>query len=281
MRDIKFLLGVTVMFCLGIIMLFLYNQSIAYEEEETHKKHIDALLMTLENKIEEITKVSLTSSVILAQNPYVVECLEQKKRHECVEKLLDVKNAIMATSLFDNIKFHLHTNDYKSFVRLWDYENATEDDLSAFRGAFEKIKKSKKPLKGIEIGRHGMFIRAIAPVMKGYEYVGSIETAVGFESLNEYFKKEGIDFYVLMNNNQKNIANAIAYPPSLALDNYSIINRSTNGLNLVKSINFQGTGYLKQGDHTILHTPIVDMNGLHVGFFVLTWTQSMSLGSFK
>ena len=281
MRDIKFLVGVAMMFCLGIIMLFLYNQSIAYEEEETHKKHIDALLMTLENKIEEITKVSLASSVILAQNPYVVECLEQKKRQECVEKLLDVKNAIMATSLFDNIKFHLHTNDYKSFVRLWDYENATEDDLSAFRGAFDKLKKGKKPLKGIEIGRHGMFIRAIAPVMRGYEYVGSIETAVGFESLNEYFKKEGIDFYVLMNNNQKNIANAIAYPPSLALDNYAIINRPTNGLNLVKSINFQGTGYLKSGDHTILYTPIIDMNGLHVGFFVLTWTQSMSLGSFK
>lgn len=281
MRDIKFLVGVAVMFCLGIIMLFLYNQSIAYEEEEMNKKHIDALLLTLENKIEEITKVSLTSSVILAQNPYVIACLEEKKRQKCIEKLLDVKNAMMATSLFEDIKFHLHTNDFKSFVRLWDYQNATEDDLSAFRGAFEKIKKSKRPLKGIEIGRHGMFIRAIAPVMKGYEYVGSIETAIGFESLNEYFKKEGIDFYVLMNKNQKNIANAIVYPPTLTLDNYAIINRPTNGLNLVKSINFQGTGYLKQGDHTILHTPIIDMNGLHVGFFVLTWTQSLSLGSFK
>jgi len=281
MRDVKFLTGVAVMFFLGIIMLFLYNRSIAYEEEEMGKKHIDALLLTLENKIEEIIKVSLTSSVILAKNPYVIECLEQKKREECVEKLLDVKQAIMATSLFENIKFHLHTNDSKSFVRLWDYENATEDDLSAFRGAFEKIKKSKKPLKGIEIGRHGMFIRAIAPVMKEYEYVGSIETAVGFESLNEYFKKEGIEFYVLMHTTQKNIANAIVYPPSLALDNYTIINRPTNGLHLLKSINFQGTGYLKRGDHTILYTPIIDMNGLHVGFFVLTWTQSLSLGSFK
>ena len=281
MRDVKFLLGVVTMLFLGILMLFLYNQSISYEEEETRKKHIDALLLTLENKIEEISKVTLTSSVILAQNPHVIKCLEEKKREECVERLMDVKNAIMATSLFENIKFHLHTHDYKSFVRLWDYHNAIEDDLSAFRGTFEKMKKGKKPLRGIEVGRHGMFIRAISPVLKGYEYVGSIETAVGFESLNEYFKKEGIEFYVLMNKNQQSIANAISYPPSLALDNYAIINRPTNGLNLVKSINFQGTGYLKRGDHTILHTPIIDINGVHIGFFVLSWTDSLSLGSFK
>ena len=281
MRNSKFLLGVAVMFCLGIVMLVLYNQSIAYEEEEMKKKHIDALLLTLDNKIEEISKVALASSVILAKNPYVIECLEQKNRTECVEKLLDIKNAIVATSLFENIKFHLHTSDAKSFVRLWDHQNPTLDDLGAFRSAFETIQKSKKPLKGIEVGRNGMFIRAIAPVLKGHAYVGSIETAVGFESLTEYFKKEGIEFYVLMHNSQKNIATAIPYPEALGLDNYAIINRPINGLNLVKSINFQGTGYLKLGDHTILHTPIIDMNGLHVGFFVLTWTQSLSLGSFK
>lgn len=281
MRDVKFFVGVAVMLFLGVLMLFLYNQSIAYEEEETRKKHIDALLLTLDNKIEEITKVALTSSVMLAQNPYVMKCLEEKNRNLCVERLLEIKQAMNATSLFESIKFHLHTNDFKSFVRLWDYDNPVEDDLSAFRGAFEKIKKSKKPQKGIEIGRHGMFIRAISPVMKGYEYLGSIETAVGFESLNEYFKKEGIEFYVLMNNAQKSIANAVEYPPSLSLDNYAIINRPTNGLNLVKSINLQGTGYLKRGDHFILHAPIMDMNGLHVGFFVLTWAESLSLRSFR
>lgn len=281
MRDVKFFVGVGMMLFLGMMMLFLYNQSIAYEEEEMRKKHIDALLLSLDTKIEEITKVALTSSVILAQNPFVIACLEGKKRTECVAKLMDIKNAIVATPLFENIKFHLHGSDFKSFVRLWDYEHPVEDDLSAFRGAFEKMKKTKKPLTGIEIGRHGMFIRAISPVLKEHEYIGSIETAVGFESLNAYFKKEGIEFYVLMNNAQKSIANAIPYSESLALDNYTIINRSTNGLNFIKSINFQGTGYLKMGDYFILHTPIVDMNGVHVGFFVLTWTHSLSLGSFK
>ena len=85
MRDVKFFIGVAVMLFLGVLMLFLYNQSIAYEEEETRKKHIDSLLLTLDNKIEEITKVALTSSVMLAQNPYVMRCLEEKNRAVCVE----------------------------------------------------------------------------------------------------------------------------------------------------------------------------------------------------
>ena len=78
MRDVKFFVGVAVMLFLGVLMLFLYNQSISYEEEETRKKHIDALLLTLDNKIEEITKVALTSSVMLAQNPYVMRYLNGK-----------------------------------------------------------------------------------------------------------------------------------------------------------------------------------------------------------
>lgn len=277
----KFLFGVIAMVCVGVLMLFLFNQSIGYEEEEMRKKHMDSLLVMLNNKIEEITKVVLTSSVMLAKNPNIVSCLETIDRNECIEKMLDIKAAMAETALFENFKFHLHTKEFKSFIRLWEYEKHFDDDLSEFRFSFERLKKGKKPLKGIEVGRHGMFIRAIAPILKEGSYLGSIETAVGFESLTNYFKKEGIEFYVLMHQDQKNTANAIKYPSSLELDNYAIINRKTNGLGLIHSVNFQGTGYIQQGDHYILHTPIKDINGLHVGFFVLMWTESVSLSSFK
>ena len=88
-------------------------------------------------------------------------------------------------------------------------------------------------------------------------------------------------FYVLMKNEYADISNAITYPSKLILDNYTIINRDTNGLQFIKEVNFQGTGYIKRGDYTILYTPIVDINGLHVGFFVLVWSENLSLSSFK
>ena len=70
MKEKRFFLSAAVMLFFGLLMLFLYNKSISYEEEETLKKQMDALLLTLHNKIEETTKVSLASSVILAKSPH-------------------------------------------------------------------------------------------------------------------------------------------------------------------------------------------------------------------
>ena len=126
-----------------------------------------------------------------------------------------------------------------------------------------------------------MFMRAIAPVFSKEEYIGTIETVVDFRDLNEYFKKDGVELYVLMKNEYRPIANAATYSENLMLDNYTIVNQELNGLGFIKEINFQGTGYLKRGDYYVLYTPIVDINGEHIGFFVLTWSESLSLASFK
>ena len=51
MKEKRFFLSAAVMLFFGLLMLFLYNKSISYEEEETLKKQMDALLLTLHNKI--------------------------------------------------------------------------------------------------------------------------------------------------------------------------------------------------------------------------------------
>lgn len=281
MKEKRFFLSAALMLFFGLVILFLYNKSIAYEEEETLKKQMDSLLLTLHNKIAETTKVSLTSSVILAKNPNVIQCLHEQKREYCLQYLLEIKNSMAQANIFENTRLHLHTKDFKSFMRLWDYSNENNDDLSTFRHALEKIKQSKQPIQGIEIGRYGMFMRAIAPVFSQGDYLGTIETVVDFKDLNAYFKKDGVVFYVLMKNEYIPIANFTSYPQKLMLDNYAIVNQDINGLNFIKEINFQGTGYLRRGDSYVLYTPIIDINGEHIGFFVLTWSESLSLASFK
>ncbi|KFL34087.1 MULTISPECIES: cache domain-containing protein [unclassified Sulfurospirillum] len=281
MKEKRFFLSAALMLFFGLVMLFLYDKSIAYEEEATLKKQMDALLLTLHNKIEETTKVSLASSVILAKSPHVVACLNQQKRERCLQYLLEIRNSMAQANIFENARLHLHTKEFKSFMRLWDYSNQTNDDLSTFRHALEKIKQSKQPIQGIEIGRHGMFMRAIAPVFAKSDYIGTIETVVDFKDLNAYFKKDGIELCVLMKNEYLPIANAASYDQKLMLDNYTIVNQEVNSLNFIKEINFQGTGYFKRGDYYVLYSPIVDINGEQIGFFVLTWSESLSLASFK
>ena len=281
MKEKRFFLSAALMLFFGLIILFLYNKSISYEEEETLKKQMDSLLLTLHNKIAETTKVSLASSVILAKSPHVIACLSEQKREECLQYLLEIRNSMAQADVFENAHLHLHTKDFKSFIRLWDYSNPHHDDLSTFRHALEKIKQSKHPIQGIEIGRYGMFMRAIAPVFNKDEYIGTIETVVDFKDLNNYFRKDGIELYVLMKKEYLPIASAMNYGDKLMLDNYAIVNQEVNGLNFIKEANFQGTGYLKRGDYYVLYTPIVDINGEHVGFFVLTWSESLSLASFR
>lgn len=281
MKEKRFFLSALVMLFFGLCLLFLYNKSISFEEDETLKKQMDALLLTLHNKIEETTHVSLASSVILAKSPHVIGCLQNQDRTQCLDYLLDIKNTMALSGVFENARLHLHTKEFKSFMRLWDYRNESNDDLSAFRHALEKVKATKRSIKGIEIGRNGMFMRAIAPVFNQEEYVGTIETVVDFKDISRYFKKDGVELYVLMKNEYADIANASEYSPNLRLDNYTIVNQSTNGLHFIKSANFQGTGYMKMGDSYVLYTPIVDINGEYVGFFVLTWSESLSLASFK
>jgi hypothetical protein len=281
MKEKRFFFSAVSMLFFGLIILFLYNKAISFEEEETLKKQMDALLLTLHNKIEETTRVSLASSVILAKSPYVIECLQTLNRDRCVDYLLDIKNTMALSNVFENARLHLHTSHFKSFMRLWDYRHPTDDDLSTFRHALEKVKESKHPIKGIEIGRHGMFMRAIAPVFKNDVYLGTIETVVDFKDLSRYFKKEGVELYVLIKNEYLNIVNAVHYDAKMGLKNYTVVNRETNGLRFIKEANFQGTGYVKRGDTYVLYTPITDINGEHIGFFVLTWDESLSLASFK
>ena len=69
MKEKRFFLSAALMLFFGLVMLFLYDKSIAYEEEATLKKQMDALLLTLHNKIEETTKVSLASSCLLYTSP--------------------------------------------------------------------------------------------------------------------------------------------------------------------------------------------------------------------
>ncbi|AFL67616.1 cache domain-containing protein [Sulfurospirillum barnesii] len=281
MREKKFFLSAAVMLFFGLVLLFLYQKSMAYEEEEALKKQMDSLLLTLHNKIKETTTISLASSVVLAKNPYIIACLKEQKKEPCLGYLIEIKNTLALANVFDNARFHLHTKTFKSFMRLWDYDNQHNDDLSAFRHTLEKIKTTRTPMDGIEIGRHGIFLRAIVPVMDKNEYLGSFETVVDFKALNNYFNKDGVMFYVLMKKEYCAIANAVVYDETLMLDNYAIVNQSINGLHFIKEVNLQGTGYIKKGDNYVLYTPITDINGENVGFFVLTWKESLSLASFK
>ncbi len=57
------------------------------------------------------------------------------------------------------------------------------DDISKFRKTVLKISQSQKPVMGIEVGKGGIAIRGIAPLIRNGRYFGSIETLFDISEL--------------------------------------------------------------------------------------------------
>ena len=169
MRDKRVLISALVVFFLGITLLYLFNKSISYEKQEVISKQMDSLLLTLENRLEQVSKVALTSSIILSKNQHIIESLKYQEREPCLEHLMLIKNSLTFEKVINNIEFHLHTDEFKSLLRLWDYKSKSKDDLSGFRHSLNKVKQTKESVYGVEVGRFGMFMRAISPVTERSE----------------------------------------------------------------------------------------------------------------
>jgi hypothetical protein len=264
----------TLMF--GLVMFFFYNKAISYEEKVALQKRMDSLLAVLDNKLNEVSNIALASSLMLSKNPYIINCLSKGDKKLCTDYLLDIQKTMRDNEVFENMGVHLHTNDYKSFVRLWDHQNQGVDNLSGFRHSLQKVKNTKKPAQGVEVGYYGVLERAIVPIYDNEKYIGSVETVVFPQEYTSFFKSLNVDFYILMDNRCLDIVKGVNYPENLMLKNYTIINQDINGLDFINDFEFSGTGYLKYGDKYALYTPITDINKDNVGYYVLLWHENLS-----
>jgi hypothetical protein len=280
MLDKRFLGNAALTLIFGIVMFFLYNKTVMHEEENTLQERMDSLLLILNNKLRKSSDIALASSLLLSKNSNIVQCIEANDQESCLDYLLEIKSMMADNRIFRNMSVHLHTRDFKSFIRLWDYKNRTEDDLSGLRYSLKQSTENRKPIQGIEIGKYGMLERAIVPIFRNNEYLGSVETVVFPEEDTEFFKEINIDLYILVKNEYLPKIVFIQYPENRILKNYTIVNRDMNGISFIDDKEFSGTGYLKYGDRYALYTPIVDINGKEIGYYVLSWIESLA-GSCK
>ncbi|TVQ23873.1 MAG: methyl-accepting chemotaxis protein [Spirochaetaceae bacterium] len=72
-----------------------------------------------------------------------------------------------------DFRVHFHKAPAVSFFRTWT--DQAGDDLSSFRNTILEVERTRRPVRGAELGRGGFVIRGLAPVMSGDEYLGSVE----------------------------------------------------------------------------------------------------------
>jgi hypothetical protein len=270
----KFIVSVIITTAIVMVMFFFYNKALNYEEKIGIEKKIDSLITVLDSKLDETSDVALSLSLALSKNPYIMQCLLKGDNDACLGYIPDFEMVMEKYKVFENMVMHLYVSDHSSFICLNHHKTRADIDSVFIRESLNRAKETKEPVQGIEIGEYGISMRVIVPVFERDSYIGAIETMVFPEEYTEFFENIGIDLYVLMKNSYLPKASNVKYNEKLILKNYTITNRETNGLSFLNDVEFSGTGYLKSDDKYIAYTPIIDINGDEVGYYVLSWIES-------
>ncbi len=214
-----------------IVSIFLATTVIAFNayfsigeiEKDVYEKEKRSLATYFEQKFDAKKQVGLTNAINIANNLYIIEALRTGERALAIKGLERIDEEFKKYTKFKNIKIHVHTADLHSFVRLWKLDKYG-DDLSGFRKTIVAVKKTKAPLVAIEIGRAGLVLRGVAPVLDSGEYLGSVEFIQGLNSISRTAKKDGIDIVTVMDKKYADIATFLKSQKTL-MGSYAVVTK--------------------------------------------------------
>ncbi len=147
----------------------------------------------IDNKI----KVTVERAILLAQNNKLIELFYDAQypsdgvnKKEARKKFTDyldlIVHNIKEKSGEKTVKIHFHTADIKSFYRCWK-KDKYGDDLSSFRKTIIDANKTKSIIKGMEVGKGAVPVRAIIPLRYKGKWIGTFEY---MEDIRPLFKNE-------------------------------------------------------------------------------------------
>ncbi len=163
------------------------------------------LLADLKQEENLLRNIGIVIAVNIGDNKVIQESLIEHNRGMAIKELEKISNDYEKSTSIKNMKIHIHTADVKAFVRNWKL-NKFGDDLTGFRKAILEVKRTKQPIFVFEVGRIGMTLRSIVPIIKGNKYLGSVEFIQAFENISKKFKRKNNFYLLLMNKSLLNIA---------------------------------------------------------------------------
>ena len=277
MNDISIKNKVHIPLILSIVIGFIiigvnYFYSINSIKENIYNKENQQLRSMYNELLESKKDIGLTNVINIAENYYTLRALKENDREIAIKGLNDLSKKFKENTQFQNIKIHIHDADVKSFLRAWN-PNQYGDDLSSFRKSIVKVKEEKKPLITIELGRAGLVLRGIAPVMEDGEYLGSVEFIQGLNSIVKTAKKDyNVDIVVVLDKEYLGIASDLLKAPKVGEYALAIQQKATDQtfFNELSSIDPKETKTVQYSkDYFIVSEPIVDFSNNVVGYALI------------
>lgn len=269
----KFMAAIMAVGALSLLATLVFVQ---VQRNANYNRYAHQVSQTLKLKVKDAIaqkeNLGLTNAIAVSSNAVVKDALITATRESLISEIKSIGDTYDKNSNFKGIRVHVHDAEGKSFVRSFNTEKFG-DDLLSFRFLARKVKAEKKGISGIEVGKDGLMIRAVAPVFLGDEYYGAVEFGQGVGSVNRDFAKEG-KFYVMLIN-ELALKHAEQSRNNKQVGPYKIVNNkwfNDKDINYANALDFatlKKEGFIFTPEYYITAMPVIDMEGQDVGLHVI------------
>lgn len=258
-------------------LYFVYTLKESYSQKETLQSLDNALFLT-RNLLEEEQQHALSLSLLLAQDRTFLAAFNNNKRKKAFE-IIEQKIESLQKLQGYNFEVQVHDKNLHTYLRSWDY-SVKNVPLASFRKGLVFVKKHKKPLVSIEVGKR-LNIKAISPILKNGSFEGSIEVIENFEHLRKTLAEHGYALFILLNKKYLNIATRVQNNP-LIFNKFALVNKSYDkhsfeSLKKSKLQNLESSGYFTQDKYAFAYFSIKNFQNQNLGYFVIVFENSAPL----
>ncbi len=213
----------------------------------------------------------LVGSLILSGNEYVTSLVLDGDRIYAEKGLRELVEKFKKDTSLKNIKIHIHDENVHSLLRVWKPKK-WGDDLSSFRKTIVKVKETKEPLVAIELGRAGLVLRGVSPIVEQGKYLGSVELMQGFNSIVKDGKKSKYDVLIVLKKEYLKIATLLK--KSKTIGNYALAVKEDSAnmefFNELGSMDITRTKTLhKSQNYIFVSIPMRDFSGNIVAYALI------------
>ena len=255
-----------------IIIIVNYVYSIQDMRDDMYAAEEKSLRSVYKESIAGKYNIGLTNAINISKNYSVVKALKENDRAVAIDGLKTISQEFKDNTNYKNIKIHIHDANVHSFLRAWKPKKHG-DDLSSFRKTIVNVKSTKKPLVAIELGRAGLVLRGVSPVIDNGEYLGSVEFMQGLNSIVKAARKgHGYEMAIVMKNSYLSTATSLSSAPKVG--NYTLAVKesvvNSGFISDLKNVKISNTeNYSITDKYFVTSEPIVDFSNNIVGYALI------------
>ena len=262
---------------LGASFYFVHLLNLSNAKHATISSLDTAMLLT-KNLLEEEKQHALSLAVLLSRDSAFLKTYYAKNRTASFH-ILQSKIDMLEKLQGYKIDIQVHDKDLHTYLRSWDF-SIKDVPLASFRKDLVQVKRSRKPLVSIEVGKR-FNIKAIAPILNKGAFDGSIEVIEGFSHLQKSLAEHGYTLFVLMYKRYLPIATKLKKHP--IFDNrFVVVNNisDTPSLHALRNISLnklENYGYIIKNDYSFGYFSIKDFQNQNIGYIIISMRNQTSL----